>query len=293
MTGTTSAAAAKRKAPPRPTPLRLAGLHLRMGSLALARAELESLAGRSMLDEAAMLDLAEVRWRTGDLPGAGEAANAVIARGREDALALAIAAEAIAALGRPGEARRLAARASAASGGSLDALFAGIPRSHIWPGEPADDDGQPDGVAGTPGVEPDTHPTRDLTGPGAAVGSAAGAVAASDVAPPPASTGAAESYAGGRAALGAGDIEVAAVRLGVALRLEPAFARDVLDAIGERDEPALLLVSGDALRLLGRESEALAAFDRARGHQPASTDDAVADDDATDTDDDAGDEAGS
>jgi hypothetical protein len=31
-------------------------------------------------------------------------------------------------------------------------------------------------------------------------------------------------------------------------------------------DPALALVAGDALRLLGRESEALVAFDLARGH---------------------------
>ena len=35
----------------RPAALRLAGIHVRLGSLALARAELESLAGRGMLDE--------------------------------------------------------------------------------------------------------------------------------------------------------------------------------------------------------------------------------------------------
>ena len=83
----------------------------------------------------------------------------------------------------------------------------------------------------------------------------------------PAPTGAAEAYAGGQAALGAGDVPLAALRLGVALRLEPGYARDVLAAIGERaTDPALALVAGDALRLLGRESEALAAFDIARGH---------------------------
>jgi hypothetical protein len=41
----------------------------------------------------------------------------------------------------------------------------------------------------------------------------------------------------------------------------------VLAAIGDQAaDPALALVAGDALRLLGRESEALAAFDHARGH---------------------------
>ena len=86
----------------------------------------------------------------------------------------------------------------------------------------------------------------------------------------PATTAAAEAFAGGRAALGGGDLHAAALRLGVALRLEPAFAEAVLDAIGERAvDPGLALVAGDALRLLGREAEALAAFDRARGHVAA------------------------
>jgi len=91
--------------------LRLARLHLRLGSLGLARAELEALAGSGELDEPALLDLAEVRWRTGDLPGAGEAANAALSTGDESVLALVVAAEAAAAASRPAEARRLAGRA--------------------------------------------------------------------------------------------------------------------------------------------------------------------------------------
>jgi hypothetical protein len=243
----------------RPVPVRLAHLHLRMGALALARAELESLAGRGMLDEGSLLDLAEVRWRTGDLAGAGEAANALLARGRGDTLALVIAAESVAAQGRPGEARRLAGRALEGPRESLDTMFAGIPRSLIWPAE-ADVVPQP----GTPDDAGEPMAPRIPSGvamPPVVVnaGRATG--------PAPAPTGAAEAFAGGRAALGAGDISTAAVRLGVALRLEPGYARDVLAAIGERAaEPALALVAGDALRLLGRESEALAAFDIARGH---------------------------
>ena len=91
--------------------LRFAGLHLRTGQHALARAELEALAGRGQLDGPGLLDLAEIRWRTGDLAGAGDAANAFLARGSESPLALVIAAEAVAAVGRPGEARRLSSRA--------------------------------------------------------------------------------------------------------------------------------------------------------------------------------------
>ena len=48
---------------------RLARLHLRTGMLALARAELETLAARGELDSTALADLAEARWRSGDLRG--------------------------------------------------------------------------------------------------------------------------------------------------------------------------------------------------------------------------------
>ena len=77
---------------PRPTvgPVLRAALALRLARAppaawarcALARAELESSAEPGTLDESALLDLAEVRWRTGDLAGAGEAAQAALARGR-------------------------------------------------------------------------------------------------------------------------------------------------------------------------------------------------------------------
>jgi len=236
----------------RPVAVRLASLHLRMGSLALARAELEALAGRGMLDEDALLDLAEVRWRTGDLAGAGEAANALLARDRADPLALVIAAESVAALGRPGEARRLAARALDGLEGPLDPLFAGIPRSVVWPAEtipaiaaPVDEPGEP--IARAP-LSKGARVSRTRT----------------DSAAP---TGAAEAFAGGQAALAAGDAPQAAVGLGVALRLDPGYAREVLAAVGDAAvDPALALVAGDALRLLGRETEARAAFDIARGH---------------------------
>jgi tetratricopeptide (TPR) repeat protein len=240
--------------------LRLARVHLCVGSLPLARAELEAYAGRGALDEDALLDLAEVRWRTGDLAGAGEAANALLGRGREDPLALVIAAEAVAALGRPGEARRLAGRALEAVDGPLDPIFAGMPRSLIWPGDTA-----PRGGPGADADEPiaAVHPRSTGVGAGVVVPGAGPEGNA------PASAAAAEAFAGGLAALGAADVATASLRLGVALRLEPSFAQGVLDALGGRaGEPALALVAGDALRLLGRETEALAAFDRARGHAP-------------------------
>ena len=46
--------------------------------------------------------LAEARWRTGDLAGAGEAAQAYLATVAKRSIALVIAAEAVAAVGRPG-----------------------------------------------------------------------------------------------------------------------------------------------------------------------------------------------
>jgi tetratricopeptide (TPR) repeat protein len=117
----------------RPMDLRIAGIHLRMGALDLARAELEAFAGAGSLDPEALLDLAEVRWRTGDLGGAGVAADAYLSSGTEAPIALVIAAEAAAATARYGEARRLAARAVEVAAEDLDALFAGMPRSAVWP----------------------------------------------------------------------------------------------------------------------------------------------------------------
>ena len=117
--------------------LALARLHLRLGSLALARAELETLAGRDALDQDGLVDLAEARWRTGDIAGAGEAAVAALDDEDGPLLALVVAAEAAAARGRPTEARRLADRAMEVANGSIDALFAGMPRAGVWPPDAA------------------------------------------------------------------------------------------------------------------------------------------------------------
>lgn len=228
----------------RPTALRLARLHLRTGSLALARVELETLAGDGTLDDEALLDLAEVRWRTDDLTGAGEAAAAHIASGREAPIALVIAAEATAALGRPGEARRLARRAVELIDGPIDAVFAGMPRSDVWPAQPAervagwtlppitvaivaDERGRVEDSAREPG-EPAPDPGADL-----------------DAA---------------RAALAAGDPSAAAFRLSVVLRLSPTLAPAVLDIAGTEPGPDFDMVRGDALRLVGREMQARRAF---------------------------------
>ncbi len=52
-------------------------------------------------------------------------------------LALVVAAEAAAARGRPTEARRLAGKAMAEAAGSIDAIFAGMPRGSAWPPDAA------------------------------------------------------------------------------------------------------------------------------------------------------------
>src|SRR6478736_131583 len=80
--------------------------------LALARTELETLAGLGSLDAPGLVDLAEVRWRTGDLTGAGEAAVVALDAGADDPVALVIA---------------------------------GMPRSAVWPPDAA----EPPPTAGT------------------------------------------------------------------------------------------------------------------------------------------------
>jgi hypothetical protein len=80
-----------------------------------------------------------------------------------------------------------------------------------------------------------------------------------------------EALEAGRAALEAGDVMDAAVRLALVLRIAPALAPAILDLVGDRHDPPLALVRGDAYRLVGRELEARQAYaDAARpdDHQP-------------------------
>ncbi len=245
----------------RPVELRLARIHLRTGSYALARAELETAAGAGILDEEALLDLAEVRWRTDDLTGAGEAAAAYIASGREALLALVVAAEATAALGRPGRgppARRSGARA----GRRLD-------RRRVCRHAPQRRLADPAGRAGCgrPRSRPRRGLRRPLPEPGR-VGAVrpgpwpcqwrAGVEAGRDGGDPlPDPAGELDAA---RAALAAGDRAGAALRLSIVLRLAPTLAPAVLDIATGESGPEFDLVRGDALRLVGRESQARRAF---------------------------------
>jgi tetratricopeptide (TPR) repeat protein len=233
--------------------LRLARLHLRLGSLGLARAELEALAGSGELDEAALLDLAEVRWRTGDLPGAGEAAVAAISTGDESALALVIAAEAAAGASRPAEARRLAGQALARADQPLDRIFAGMPRSSIWPHD-VDDRGAADIGADLP---PAAHAAR-VRASVAPHGLPVAHLERLDQ--PGRSFDAGGALAVARSEIAAGRVAAAGTRLALVLRFAPSRAAEVLAAAGERPEPQLALVRGDALVALGREDEAQAAY---------------------------------
>lgn len=304
-------APAAQDAPARSSDLALARVHLRLGSLALARAELETLASHDALDEGGLVDLAEARWRTGDLEGAGEAALAAIDDDDGPLVALVIAGEAAAARGRPTEARRYVDRAMAVADGAIDAVFAGMPRASAWPPDPAAPPPAP-----TTMFDPPHGPARSTPRPPrvpderrpspAAVRSddlarAASTAPALVAATPPSSDSAtiamwaepelaarteadARTEAGlplaeealerGRAALESGNVPVAATALTLVLRLSGDLAPAVIDLVGARTEPELAFVRGDAYRQVGRELDALAAYAVAAraADEPATTD---------------------
>ncbi len=241
-----------------------------MGLLGLARAELEALAGAGDLDDQGLVALAEARWRTGDLAGAGEAAQAHLGIGGDSLIALVIAAEATASVGRPGEARRLAAHAIERANGSLDTVFAGMPRSLIWPADAADVE-QPAGTlfpdAGLAPVPGSAFPTVAEEEPNARPHPPADrgfwdtdeAAAHGGLPSPNAALDAAET------ALEAGDLSTAAVHLAIVLRVGPGLAPAVLETAGRAagPSPELDLVRGDAYRLLGHERDAQHAYTNA------------------------------
>jgi len=274
--------------------LALARTHLRLGSLALARTELEMLAGAGALDGPGRVDLAEVRWRSGDLVRAGEAAMEALAVVEDDPVALVIAAEASAAAGRPNEARRLATRAMDCLAGPIDAVFAGMPRSGVWP---ADADEPPPAAATLFAQDPVPLRSRRAGDSDALVAStlraaASGPSPSATVEKAPAATGfwdldpsaepvapalpdPAEELEAAARALAAGALDEAALRFALTLRLAPSLAPAVLEATeaapragagvgGARmsgpSAPGLSVVRGDAFRLVGLEVEARRAY---------------------------------
>ncbi len=261
----------------------LARLHLRTGLLRLARVELEELAGGGRLDIDGVLDLAEARWRTGDLRGAAEAAGAWLdagvgpdgapaaggdlaadpaggsgADGRARALAHAVIADGLTVRGRHDDAAtHVAAALDALAGGpggsmttALDALFAGIsPRADAWPrfGAGTADPGPAEALAADVPLAHVLTPAPD--------GSALDPMAAAEE------------------RLRAGDDVAAAILLVLALRVAPSHAGEILQradaALLEHPGAPLLLARAEALRALGRHEAAGIAYAdadaRARG----------------------------
>jgi len=268
------------------TATRLAHLHLRAGLPVLALVELEALAaagesGTDALGIAALADLAEARWRAGALVAAGEAAQAHLDRGGDDPVAQVVAVEAMAAAGRHRDARQLAmqvVKRRDVDQARLEAIFAGRTPSAVWPVASSRGATRGSGAAaGEAGREPaPVGPGRipDAVGPGGPIVPSA---PSAPVGPGRPLTG----LTGAEAALARGDLAAAAAQLALALREEPVLAPMVL-SVAERALAAsaaavpgpagtaatttalLQLVRGDALRLLGRASEASAAFQGSR-----------------------------
>ncbi len=175
------------------------------------------------------------------------------------------------------EARRLAGRALELVDGPLDPIFAGTPRSDVWPAEPVERApgtafevaGVIRDVAAQPGVGPATDPHAAVV-----------AVPMADFADPdrdprgPLPEPAAE-LAAARAALASGDRSGAAIRLAIVLRLAPALAPAVLDLAAAEPGAEFDVVRGDALRLVGRESQARRAFASAARGTPIEAADPV------------------
>ena len=125
--------------PPAPAPvdepavrLRLARVHLRTGAFAVARSEFELLAAIDKLDLEGHLDLAEARWRTGEIHGAGEAALAYLTGGGTEVLGFVIAAEGHAFDAKHAESKRFVEAVLDQQVADVDQFFAGIRPRADW-----------------------------------------------------------------------------------------------------------------------------------------------------------------
>jgi hypothetical protein len=275
-------------------------MHLRGGLLPLARAALEQMAGAGTLDREALVDLAEVRWRSGDLEGAAEAARAHHAAGGAEPMAYLVIAEHLLRHGQQADGMRLAGEVAARVGGALDVLFAGEPRSPGWPPPTPE---WMDRGASTPGrwgilaggVEvaaptPDTWAPVPIARHGLVPSGGPrvpGAMGPAAIVRPGAPLSTAAVLLSGRAAgdeleaaqhaIAEGRPGGAAGLLALLLRADPALAPVILSLVdralaGAPAAPeaaaSLLLVRGDAYRVLGRDIEAQTAFQQA--HQALS-----------------------
>jgi hypothetical protein len=249
---------------------------------AFARAELETLVVRGAIDRDGLTDLAEARWRTGDLAGAGLAAQAHIDAGGDDTTALVIAAEAAVADGRVADGRVLADRALTRDV-DLDTLFAGLPRSRVWrptaPDAPTevvprgrlerDDTGLAEGATIAPSLT-DEAPATVEGAPDRAMARPAPVRPEEPTVPGTASGRSPHQLIAFAATALRGDRGRAAVELAVVLRSEPSLAPAVIELLARTPDPpasrsaaALEIVRGDAYRLIGRPREAEVAYARA------------------------------
>jgi len=234
--------------------LRLAALLLRGGAVAAARAALEAAHVQEPLKGTSLLDLAEARWRTGDAAAAGQAAQAYLALADGSPLATVIAAEAAMAEGRPADGRAWIARSPAIPEADLDAIFAGIERSELWPGDPL-----APGLVGQEGTTVGRgrgmpSPVASITPP-VSPAHALGALGA---------VNSEAELAAVDALIRAGDVEAAILRLALVVRGAPAVAARVVDRLEGIPGPLPALVRGDAYRAMGRHADAATAYDHAR-----------------------------
>ena len=246
-------------------PEQLARIHLRVGSLLLARAELEALAVAGSIGSAGLVDLAEARWRCGDLEVAGAAAADHQSAGGGEPLALVILAESAAAAGRPDEAERHIVALGSLTDPLLSAMFAGMPRRADWTSV---------GTVESVDAPASTAPARSRR-------SRVATTSVTETTEPPSTVGEGSSKARplhkgtaafpdaqtllleARADMGSSEPErmgLAFDRLALALRWHPSVASEVVELVARRQEPGALLVRGDALRSLGRLLEAEAAY---------------------------------
>jgi tetratricopeptide (TPR) repeat protein len=272
-------------APARGADLRLARLHLRGGTSALARSELETLAGVDRLDRDGILDLAEVRWRTGDLPGAAAAAAAWLEDGDDEpgpasALAHAISAEAAAERGAVEEAAGHVEAAAAWLGdrAALDVLLAGVPVRAAWPWEDEQSVALPgesgeSGDSGTPGTPGTPGAEAAAAGPAVVLSALPLVAGPAEPAPPAAAAGGVplaqaswELVEAGRSLLAVAP-ERAAILLALGLRTDRAAAEAILEALdavkdapGAGEIPVLAFVRAEALRAAGRHEESRIAY---------------------------------
>jgi hypothetical protein len=272
------------------------------------------MAGVGALDREALVDLAEARWRSGDLEGAAEAAAAHLAAGGDEPLAHLIVAEETDRQGSLVESRKHAAIVRERVGTGLDRLFAGEPRSTSWPMEAIDWMDEGASVPGRWGLlaggrevaHPEVGSWRMLAPPtqGSPVSRSPGLPSGTSAIPAVAAATGAFSVSSGTGAVATGmtpatgvpmatidrieagraagseldlaerDIALGAIgqaveRLALVLRFDGALAAIVLSladrallASGDLHPAvaAIHLLRGDAYRGLGRETDALAAY---------------------------------